>query len=87
MAQKIKWGEVFEDFLLKTNSYSQVVDRILTVKKTTLKEYTAYRPHNNYVIDIAYEGYYLSNEFDDLVQAWKSYYYLLEHYPYLLKND
>lgn len=87
MAKKIKWGEVFEDFLLKTDSYSQVVSRILERRHKTLKEYTRHRSHEDYVIDIAYDGYYLSDKFDDIVQAWRGYCYLLENHPYLLKND
>lgn len=87
MAKKIKWGEVFEDFLLKTDNFSQVVNRILTMKKMTLKEYTKHRPHSCYMVDIAYDGYYLSEEFNDRIEAWRGYCYLLENHPYLLKND
>ena len=84
MTKKIKWGEVFEDFLLKTDNYSQVVNKILTIKRKTFSEYTAHRPHLNYVYDIML-GY--SQELWSLHKTWTSYCYLLKNCPYLLKND
>lgn len=82
--KKLEWGKIFEDFLLKTDNYSQVVDRILTVKRKTFKEYTAHRPHYNYIADLM-PNY--SKVLSPVNEAWLSYCYLLKNHPYLLKND
>lgn len=88
MAKKIKWGEVFEDFLFKTDSYSQVVSRILERRHKTLKEYTKTRSHVYYMNDILDSIWYCQDDiFTKIKYAWDSYCHLLENHPNLLKND